>query len=473
MRTTAQAAHDRVDARLPLEARFGSLSVGQRQLVAICRSLAKDARLVFMDEPGASLIRQEVEHLFRVVRRLKDQGVSIVFVSHRLDEVLEMADRVTVIRDGKKISTMPAADMTEDLLTQHMMGERIEAEFLTSDTGGGASVLEVRDLSRAGAFDGMTLSGGNQQCVVLGKWLATNPRILILDSPTIGVDVKNERSIYEIAQDRARQKVPVIMISDELNELYFNANRIFHTADGQRRAEYRPLEITREAMTDAICAWMAWHHGRGLLVISIFLVALFSALSPYFYSASNATDLLEPYAVTTVLAAGVVVVLISGGLNLAIIATANASTLLMVWLLNGLIWPDVTGAEQIAWIALVFAAGLALCVAIGVINGRLVAIVGVHPILATLEPMTLINGVNPYPTNGGTLSGLRDPVLFISNGPIFHKPLSLFIFLAAAGAVSFLLGQMPLGIRIRIVGSNLNAAWFSGANTSAVLIRST
>lgn len=165
------------------------------------------------------------------------------------------------------------------------------------------------------------------------------------------------------------------------------------------------------------------------------------------------------------------VVLISGGLNLAIIATANASALLMVWMLNALIGPEVSGVAQFAWIALIFGAGLVLCIAIGVANGVLVAIVGVHPILATLGTMTLINGVNLYLTNGSTLSGLPDPVLFISNGTLFYVPLSLFIFLAAAFAVSFLLGQTPLGIRIRMLGSNLDATRFSGVNTSAVLIK--
>lgn len=377
MRATAQAALDRVGARLSLDARVGSLSVSQRQLVAICRSLAKDARLLFMDEPTASLTRQEVEHLFDVVRRLKDQGVSIVFVSHRLDEILDIADRVTVIRDGKKVSTMSAVDMTEDILTEQMTGERIKAEFLTSGTTDGPCVLEVRDLSRLGEFErlnmslhegevlgivgllgagrtefalslfGMTqphsgeiildgqpvrfasnreaiarglayvsedrlslglhlgqpiyenialtvldrlkgflgivtgrkreqvgadwsgklgvkaasvkdavstLSGGNQQRVVLSKWLATNPRILILDSPTIGVDIKNKKAIYEIIQALALEKVSVIMISDELNELYFNANRILHMADGKICGEYRPQDMTREEITNAIYA---------------------------------------------------------------------------------------------------------------------------------------------------------------------------------------------------------------------------
>lgn len=209
-----------------------------------------------------------------------------------------------------------------------------------------------------------------------------------------------------------------------------------------------------------------------LLVVAPLIVGVFAVLIPgRFLQFSTFQAMAFQLPELGLLSLAMAIVLISGGLNLAIIATSNASALLMVWMLNALIGPEVTGVEQVAWIALIFAAGLVLCIAIGVINGVLVAIVGVHPILATLGTMTLINGVNLYLTNGSTLSGLPDPVLFISNGTVFNVPLSLFVFLAAAFAVSFLLGQTPLGIRIRMVGSNLNAARFSGTNTSAVLIK--
>ena len=323
MRETALAALARLDAHLPLDAPVGNLPVAQRQIVAICRGLAANARLLFMDEPTASLTRHEVDLLLATVRRLKAQGVAIVFVSHRLEEVVEIAERVTVLRDGRKVGTFPASEIDDHRLAELMTGKPHRAH------GAGAAlrrarqpVLEVRGAGRAGEFEdvsfalhageivgligllgagrtelalalfGMTpartrrdsasmasrcgsrsnrdaiaagiayvsedrlvarpepqavdrrqyldhrarpaveparwpglagagaawrragsagssikapsigapvqtLSGGNQQRVVLAKWLATKPKVLILDSPTVGVDIRNKQGIYD------------------------------------------------------------------------------------------------------------------------------------------------------------------------------------------------------------------------------------------------------------------------------------
>ena len=108
MREAATAALARLDAHLPLDAPVGSLPVAQRQIVAICRGLAANARILFMDEPTASLTRHEVDLLLETVRRLKSQGVTVVFVSHRLDEVVESPSASPCLRDGRKVGTFPA-----------------------------------------------------------------------------------------------------------------------------------------------------------------------------------------------------------------------------------------------------------------------------------------------------------------------------------------------------------------------------
>lgn len=377
MRARAIAAMDRVGTQLPLEATVGSLSVSQRQLVAICRGLASNARLLFMDEPTASLTRHEADILFATVRRLKEQGVSIVFVSHRLDEIIEIADRVTVMRDGRKVATSKASEVDIDRLTELMTGERITDKTVETDIAGGAARLTVSGLSRRGEFsdvsfsvapgevlgivgllgagrtelaltlfgmtradsgtvrlDGeelhlrsnrdaiakgiayvsedrlslglnvrqsisdnialtvlerirdrlgqvpaarrmlvanewverlgvkthsvsapvLTLSGGNQQRVVLAKWLATNPRLLILDSPTVGVDVRNKKAIYELVRALADKGVSIILISDEVSEVFFHANRVLHMAHGRLMGEYRPRTSSRQQISDAIYA---------------------------------------------------------------------------------------------------------------------------------------------------------------------------------------------------------------------------
>src|SRR4029450_10651200 len=126
MRAAAAAALDRIGANLPLDARGGTLPVAQRRRVGLCRGLAVNARVLVMDEPTSSLTRQEVNLLLENIRRLKQLGVAVVFVSHRLDEVVEIAERVTVLRDGRNVGTFPAADLDDHRLAELMTGNRIE-----------------------------------------------------------------------------------------------------------------------------------------------------------------------------------------------------------------------------------------------------------------------------------------------------------------------------------------------------------
>ena len=158
MRDAAKAALARLDADLPLDAPVGRLPVAQRQIVAICRGLAANARILFMDEPTASLTRHEVDLLLATVRRLKEQGVSIVFVSHRLDEVVEIAERVTVLRDGRKVGTFPAAEIDDNRLAELMTGESIEHTLSARPTSGRRRVLEVNGASRAGEFEDVSFT---------------------------------------------------------------------------------------------------------------------------------------------------------------------------------------------------------------------------------------------------------------------------------------------------------------------------
>src|SRR6185436_11130159 len=140
-----------------LDAPVGNLSVAQRQIVAICRGLAAHARILFMDEPTASLTRHEVDLLLESVRRLKNQGVAIVFVSHRLEEVVEIAERVTVLRDGRHVGTYPAAEIDDHRLAELMTGSRIEHKVQARALDA-APVLEVREAGRSGEFDGVSFT---------------------------------------------------------------------------------------------------------------------------------------------------------------------------------------------------------------------------------------------------------------------------------------------------------------------------
>jgi simple sugar transport system ATP-binding protein len=362
---------------LPLDASVGRLPVAQRQIVAICRGLATNARLLIMDEPTASLTRHEVDRLFTLVRRLQSLGVAVVFVSHRMDEIVEIAERVSVLRDGRMIGTYPATDVTDRDLAELMTGDRIAHQIMARDQSNAESLLEVRGAGRKGEFSGIdltlyrgevlgltgllgagrtelalalfgmtpieegeirlegiplslrsnndairagiayvsedrltlglnlrqsiadnvaiavldrlknlfglvsaerrrdlandwiaklgikagnpaaaaqTLSGGNQQRLVLAKWLATRPKILILDSPTVGVDIRNKQGIYDIVRQLARDGVAILMISDEIPEAYFNADRVLHMRHGRIVGEFIPGKDAIERLELAVYA---------------------------------------------------------------------------------------------------------------------------------------------------------------------------------------------------------------------------
>ena len=340
LRATAAAAMARIGAALDLDARVEDLSIASRQLVAICRAMAADARLVIMDEPTASLTRHEVDALVRLVADLKRSGICIVFVSHRLDEVMEIADRVTVLRDGAKVGVFPACEIDDRKLARLMTGKAFAYQTGATDFAASQTVLSVSRLTRAGQYadislevrageivglteirlngkplalktnaeaidegiayvsedrlnlglvleqpitsnilvtvldrlpgrfglvaqatcrrtaqhwiDGLaikapdpdnpvrTLSGGNQQRVVLAKWMATQPRLLILDSPTVGVDIAAKDGIYDVVRALAAKGVAILMISDEIPEVFYHAHRVLVMRHGRLAGECFP-----------------------------------------------------------------------------------------------------------------------------------------------------------------------------------------------------------------------------------------
>ena len=377
IRDTAAAVMRRIGITLDPRAKVAELAIAQRQLVAICRALAAEARLVIMDEPTASLTRHEVDALLALTRELTQRGITIVFVSHRLDEVLDIADRVTVLRDGRKLGTYPAAEMTGRRLGELMTGGDFHYLPSVPDLAGAPVVLSVKDLARDGDFAGITfdlrageilgvtgllgsgrtelalalfgmrpaesgeirlggapvairsnqdaiahgiayvpedrltlglvleqpissnivlsilnrlaaglgllggerrraevagwvsrlgikvsdaenpvrtLSGGNQQRVVLAKWLATGPRVLILDSPTVGVDVSAKDGIYAIVKQLAAQGIAVVMISDEVPEVLYHSHRILVMHAGRITGEFRPDRVSEAGLREAIDA---------------------------------------------------------------------------------------------------------------------------------------------------------------------------------------------------------------------------
>lgn len=377
MREKAERVLARLGVTLDLDVQLNTLSIAERQIVAICRTLVGDARLIFMDEPTASLTHSETDSLLAIVAKLSADGVSIVFVSHRLAEVLKISSRVTVLRDGRKVGVYDTADMTQSHLTELMTGKTFDNTIISRDRSHAPTVLEVSGLSRQGEYEdidlvihagevvgltgligagrtelglslfGMThpdrgairlngkpvsfrsnrdaiaagvayvsedrltlglvqpqpiadnivvpvlgkivngldlistrkkadlvnhwirelavkigkpedavstLSGGNQQRIVLAKWLATDPKLLILDSPTVGVDVGARAGLFAIVRNLAEQGLAILLISDEVPEVYFNADRIIHMAGGRFVATYDPAQMALGAVEKAVYA---------------------------------------------------------------------------------------------------------------------------------------------------------------------------------------------------------------------------
>ena len=351
---------------------MGLLNVAERQLVEIAKALSLDSKILLMDEPTSSLTIQEAERLFKVIRRLREDGVAIIFISHRLEEVFELTDRVTVLRDGKYIGTKGTEELTTQEVIRMMVGRSMDELYPKKEVKIGNPLLEVKNLTRQGEFSdisfsvregeilgiaglvgagrtemaraifGITspdggeirladqrlkiknprdalragiaylpedrqdhglvlamdlsqnttisildrfkynlldkkqereitekyiellsirtsgctqlarnLSGGNQQKVVLAKWMATEPRLLILDEPTRGVDVQAKAAVHTLIGELAGQGLGIIIISSELPEVLGISDRILVMHEGKIAAEFMRDEATQELILQA------------------------------------------------------------------------------------------------------------------------------------------------------------------------------------------------------------------------------
>jgi ABC-type sugar transport system ATPase subunit len=362
------------EIHLDPHARVASLSVAQRQLVEIAKALSRDAGLVVMDEPTASLTSVEQDHLFAVIRRLRDRGTAVLYVSHRLEEIFEVADVVSVLKDGTLVRTMDVSATDRHELVSLMVGRSLEDDLFPprqistqspreplltvrrlsspgkideisfdlrpgeivglagligsgrtslframfgvdpaasgSLTLGGAPigrspraamaagigfVTEDRKLEglavnlsnltnltattlpgRYGIYDGTkaraiatdavqrvrldasvidaptrSLSGGNQQKVVVGKWLAINPRVLLCDEPTRGIDIGAKVEIYRLLRQLASRGMGIVFASSELPEILGLADRVLVMREGRLVAEFAAGEVTEEEIMRA------------------------------------------------------------------------------------------------------------------------------------------------------------------------------------------------------------------------------
>ncbi|MGW0844480.1 sugar ABC transporter ATP-binding protein [Streptomyces sp. NPDC002787] len=372
-RMEAEAAEllERVGVRVSPRARVRELGIARLQMVEIAKALSLNARVLIMDEPTAVLTTEEVEKLFAIVRRLREDGVGVVFITHHLEEIAALGDRVTVIRDGKSVGQVPAST-PQDELVRLMVGRSIEQQYprQQGDSGAGEALLVVEGLTRDGVFHDVsfevragevvgiaglvgagrtevvravfgadpydkgavrvggsavpkddvnaamtagiglvpedrkgqgllldasveenlglvtlrgatkggfvdlkgqrenaarvaeqlgvrmaglhqhvrTLSGGNQQKVVIGKWLLADTKVLILDEPTRGIDVGAKVEIYELINELTAAGAAVLMISSDLPEVLGMSDRVLVMAQGRIAGELPAAEATQDAV---------------------------------------------------------------------------------------------------------------------------------------------------------------------------------------------------------------------------------
>jgi ABC-type sugar transport system ATPase subunit len=370
-----------LECHVPPRQLVGGLRVGDQQLVEIAKALSLETEILIMDEPTSALTEAEVARLFRVIGRLRQRGVTILYISHKMDEVFRLADRITVLRDGRRIRTLGRAETGPREVTHLMVGREIEAVHLGAGRQPGAVVLEVRQLSlpwtgharrwrlknvsfalrrgeilgiaglmgagrtelleclfgsspeppagevllegrpvrfahpaearragvalvtedrkrlglfpnldvgenitvctlaeaaRSGLLSGRrerhmaagvvrdlgvktvgteaaitSLSGGNQQKAIIGRWLLTRPKVLLLDDPTRGVDVGAKAELYRLMDRLCREGLGIIVTSSELPELLTLCDRILVLCEGRLTAEFGRQEATEQRIMEA------------------------------------------------------------------------------------------------------------------------------------------------------------------------------------------------------------------------------
>lgn len=368
MKALAKEQFERLGVSISLDKEAGSCSVGEQQMIEIAKALMTKAKVIIMDEPTAALTEREIDKLFLVIASLKKDGVSIVYISHRMEEIFAICDRITVMRDGKTIDTKRIAETNFDEVVRKMVGRELTDRFPERQSNPGKVMLEVKNLTNKGLFENVSfsvrsgeivgvsglmgagrteimraiygmdhldggeiwingkkvsiksphqavelgigfitedrkdeglildfsikdnivlptlfsfapkgiinekseedfvnllikrltvktessripvgkLSGGNQQKVVIAKWVGIGPKVLILDEPTRGVDVGAKREIYQLMNELTDRGVAIIMVSSELPEVLGMSDRILVVHEGRINGELAKSEATQE-----------------------------------------------------------------------------------------------------------------------------------------------------------------------------------------------------------------------------------
>jgi len=594
------------------------LRSSEQQLVEIARALSAEARVLILDEPTAALSQREVERLFLVIQQLRTRQVAMMFVSHRMEEIYRLSDRVTVLRDGHHVATEPVSSMSRDRAVQLMVGRSLSGMYPAKDPQPGEILFEAYALGlgdvftdvsfavRTGEILGLgglvgsgrteiarvifgidqptqgtmrlagtpisfhspseamaggiaylsedrlgqslvmdqailsnatlptiaratvaglisatkelalvrpdlermklrfrsydqpvkTLSGGNQQKVVVAKWLATKPRLLILDEPTQGVDVQTKAEVHSLIADLAKSGMAIILISSELPELIGMSDRILVLREGQVMDEMSRADATPErvlkAATDAggengasgnsnkhLTATTSLPARQesssrkslnllvspirrlllkrefGLVAAMAAVIIPVAAINPRMLSGPNVTALSMDAALLIIVAVAQMLVLLTRNIDLSVASVIGLSAYGAATTLHA--HPDL---NVFAGLAVASGIGL-LC---GLVNGAVVTIGRVPAIVVTLGTLSVFRGIDSLWTGGKQISADQVPQawLDLTTGRVAGVPGLVFIAAGVLLVTAFVLRSMPLGRELYAIGSNPDGAELIG-----------
>jgi len=612
---------------------IGLLSVALRQLALIAKPLSWEPEVMIFDEPTAILTQHEAEILFTIIQRLRDRGIGIIYISHRLEEIYSLADRVTILKDGESKGTWPiyavgkedrthsgndrGASLTNDQMIELMAGQLLQENIVTPGARSPEPILAVRNLSLKGTYRDVSfevhsgeivgffglvgagrsevaraifgeelaeegeillggkkvrvrtpreavnqgiaylpedrkgqglfgtlsvsynatvtvmqrlatlgtivqprreealtqryihdlsiktpntrvnvanLSGGNQQKVVLAKWLAAQPRVLVLDEPTAGVDVAAKHEIHNLIVELARQGTAIMLISSELQEVLKLSDRVITMHEGSVTGEFprnTPAhtvlaaameggEDTESAhavaaatpaapisLRDRISNALTHPQIRPLLTSREFIVLallvvgsiLFNFTHPTFLSLNNVLSILSNVAVVAIISIGMTAVIVTGGIDVSV-----GSVLALCMLVAAKV--IVAGVDSLLLVLLVT---LVVGLVMGLINGSLVAYGRIHPIIVTLGTLNIIRALHIQILGPQWIT--PPPVVRpLSLGTFLGIPLPFWLVVVLIILVSLFLRHRPLGRYVYALGGNTEAARLAGINIRWTII---
>jgi len=630
MRRRANEILPRLGLRRPVDEPAGRLSASEQQLVEIGKALAAEAAVLILDEPTASLSVREVGRLFAVVEDLRDGGVAMMFVGHRLEEIFRIADHVAILRDGHLVKELPIGELTPDRAVELMVGREVDLYASRASLPSGPVRLSVTGLSRAGEFRNIsfdvhegevlglgglvgsgrtevarclfgitqpdegtvaiggetvshgtaqdaidrriaylsedrrgqslvlefsildnatlsvvdratsyglvrrsklkaivapqlermrlrfqsfdqplsTLSGGNQQKVAIAKWLATDPKVLILDEPTQGIDVKTKSDVHEMIDELAGQGLAVILISSDLPELLSMSDRIIVLREGDHVAAFDKASATEEAVIAAATGAYELEPARsdpppaagdshdappepladgaarldrssgdraglasllkrrefGLVAAIIAFAIPIIVINDRFLSGTIRTNLSRDIALLAIPAAGQMLVMLTRNIDLSVSSVIGLTAYLSADFVR-----DHPGAPVIVALILATVIGL-LC---GVVNGLVVTIGRVPSIVVTLGTLAVYRGLTGMIAGTSQVSADQVPDAWKAFGrmKILTIPVTVPIAIAVLAGVAYVLRSRRTGRELFASGSNPEGAAVAGIRVSLRVVQ--